>query len=124
VILPNKSEVASPLIVPKWSNRKILSTFNFLLPPSKMSGVICINCITGTLLPGEPKGSVEKIGGIDTYVAKPSRGADNNSKAIVSFTDVFGIGFKNNKIVGDLLAEQTGMVVYVPDVSIFRTHEH
>lgn len=83
-----------------------------------MSGVICINCVTGTLLPGEPKGTIEKIGKYDTYIAKPTKGSAADSKAILSFTDVFGIGFKNNKIVGDLLAEQTGMVVYVPDVSI------
>lgn len=79
---------------------------------------ICINCITGTEIPGEPKGSVEKIANIDTYVAKPSKeiADDSKTKAILSFTDVFGMQFKNNKIVADLIAEQSGLTVYTPDV--------
>jgi hypothetical protein len=79
---------------------------------------ICINCVTGHLLPGEPKGKEEKIGNVVTYVAMPSSGAVDKSKAIISFTDVFEIGLKNIKIVGDMLAEQTGLAVYIPDVSL------
>lgn len=83
---------------------------------SASSKPICINCITGSIIPGEPKGSEEKIGPFNTYVAKPSAGVADPSKAVLSLTDVFGLALPNNKIVADMLAEQTGFVVYVPDV--------
>lgn len=76
---------------------------------------ICINCITGNELPGEPKGTIEKIGPYSTYVAK-SGDAAQAGKAIVSLTDVFGLALKNSKIIADMVAEKTGVTVYVPDV--------
>lgn len=76
---------------------------------------ICINCVTGFELPGEPKGRTEKIGPYSTYVAK-SGDATQSSKAIVSMTDVFGLALKNSKIIADMLAEKTGYTVYVPDL--------
>ncbi|UZJ56196.1 hypothetical protein CBS101457_005516 [Exobasidium rhododendri] len=81
-----------------------------------MSSPVCINCITGSILPGEPKGEIVKIGSYETYVAKPSAENVNLAKsAIVSFADVFGLS-KNNKIVADLVSEQSGLVVYLPDL--------
>lgn len=60
---------------------------------------------------------METIATFQTYVASPSQGEADRSKAVVSFTDVFGIGLQNIKIVADMIADQTGFMVYVPDVS-------
>jgi carboxymethylenebutenolidase len=80
-----------------------------------MSKPVCANCVTGFRIPGEAKGTVTKIGPFDTYVATPSGGAKDASKVIISFSDIFGMQL-NNKIVADLLAEQTGYTTYLPDV--------
>jgi hypothetical protein len=77
----------------------------------------CINCVSGDVLPGEPRGSLARIGPFDTYVAQPSTPAANSEGvAIVYFVDAFGLQLKNNKILPDMIADGTGLPVYVPDV--------
>lgn len=83
---------------------------------------ICVKCVSGSLLPGKPLGYVERIADCSTYIAQSASNADP-TKAIISFTDVFGIEFKNNRIVADLIAQQTGYTVFVPDVSTPCTEE-
>lgn len=88
-----------------------------------MSAPICVHCITGDRLPGEPRGKTEKIGPYETYIAtpkEPRQGAETH--AVVSLTDVFGLGLVNNKIYADLLADDAGIAVYVPDVSEEVSH--
>lgn len=77
------------------------------------SAPICINCVTGFKLPGTPKGNVQKLGPYDTYIAG---NGGSHEKAIVLFTDAFGLGLDNNKIIADMIAERTGFPVFVPDV--------
>lgn len=87
--------------------------------PEETSGAggFCVHCVTGFRIPGEPKGKVEKIHGIDTYVATPSKpSADSATKAIIYFYDAFGLNLINNKVIPDKLADATGLTVYVPDV--------
>lgn len=81
-----------------------------------MSKPLCADCITGFRIPGEAKGTVSRLGNYATYVATPKEGISDTSKVIVSFSDIFGMT-QNNKIVADLLAQQTGYTVYLPDVS-------
>jgi hypothetical protein len=77
----------------------------------------CINCVSGDVLPGEPRGSLARIGPFDTYVAQPAERAPNSEGvAIVYFVDAFGLQLKNNKILPDMIADGTGLPVYVPDV--------
>jgi hypothetical protein len=78
----------------------------------------CVHCTSGSRIPGEPKGKIESLHGFNTYVATPaSPSADSASKAIIYFYDAFGLNLVNNKIIPDLLADATGLTVYVPDVS-------
>lgn len=80
---------------------------------------LCIHCVSGDVIPGEPKGTIETIGPYETYVSKPpaeSASAASEGKAVVLFTDVFGLALQNNKIVADLIAERSSITVYVPDV--------
>ncbi|SPO25957.1 related to AIM2 - cytoplasmic protein involved in mitochondrial function or organization [Ustilago trichophora] len=77
----------------------------------------CIHCVSGFRIPGEPRGKMETIHGLNTYVAQPaSPGPDHGSKAIIYFYDAFGLKLHNNKIIPDKLADATGLTVYVPDV--------
>lgn len=71
----------------------------------------CPDCTSGNSLPGSPKG-VEENG---VYLAKGSNQAATD-KAIVILTDIFGLSIPNPKIIADVLAEQTGYDVWVPDV--------
>ncbi|SJX62734.1 related to AIM2-cytoplasmic protein involved in mitochondrial function or organization [Sporisorium reilianum f. sp. reilianum] len=77
----------------------------------------CIHCVSGFRIPGEPRGKLETIHGLSTYVATPaSPSADSATKAIIYFYDAFGLKLANNKIIPDQLADATGLTVYVPDV--------
>lgn len=76
----------------------------------------CVHCVTGYRLPGQPRGRIEKIGTFDTYLAEPSTGVQDTTKAIIFFTDAFGLGLDNNKILADRLAQATGLSVYAPDL--------
>lgn len=87
-----------------------------------MSNPICVNCVTGFILPGEPKGKEEMIGNRTTYVTSPNSGNTDSSKKIIFFTDVFGL-FKNIKLVADMVADRCGYTVLVPDVSTFHRRE-
>ncbi|KAJ1033087.1 hypothetical protein NDA16_000365 [Ustilago loliicola] len=81
------------------------------------SSGFCVHCVTGFRIPGEPKGKIEKIHGIDTYVATPANpSSDSASKAIIYFFDSFGLKLENNKVIPGKIADATGLTVYVPDM--------
>ncbi|KZT52816.1 hypothetical protein CALCODRAFT_511811 [Calocera cornea HHB12733] len=69
-------------------------------------------CISGHIHDGIPTGVVEKIGGLDVYVAKPEDGSQ--SKTILFITDVFGFAVPNARLLADDYA-RAGFYVYVPD---------
>lgn len=93
-------------------------------------------CFQGYKLDGEPKGTMEELGGLAYYFA-PGKSTE---KAIVLCvlcslstgtdltistptlpslgrgTDLFGLGVPNCKIVADWFAENTGLPVFVPDL--------
>ena len=79
---------------------------------------LCINCVSGDVIPGTPRGQIQKIGPYETYISKPSENEAETEKAIVLFTDVFGLALKNSKIMADILSDRTGITTYVPDVCI------
>lgn len=48
---------------------------------------------------GEPKGKMVKLGGFDVYVAAPVAPKEGKeSRGIVLFSDIFGLGIKNPKV--------------------------
>jgi len=73
---------------------------------------------------GTPEGKIEKIGGIDTYVALPTTDYPKE-KAVLFLTDIFGINLVNNKILSDDFA-RNGFQVYAPDffAGDFRPVDH
>lgn len=69
-------------------------------------------CVKGNLHEGETTGSTKELYGVQTYVAGESNGPE---RAIVIFSDVFGLGLKNNLLIADRLAD-AGYTVYLPDL--------
>ncbi|KIY64968.1 dienelactone hydrolase endo-1-3,1,4-beta-D-glucanase [Cylindrobasidium torrendii FP15055 ss-10] len=72
----------------------------------------CPSCFKGIALTETPKGTVDaELDG--AYVAS-GNGASN--RAVIVFTDIFGLFLPNTKIFADNYAEQLGCDVYVPDL--------
>ncbi|KAK4937008.1 hypothetical protein LTR10_022257 [Elasticomyces elasticus] len=63
----------------------------------------------------EPKGTIETIHGIKTYVAGGSDPSRSKS-TIIYLPDAFSLKLVNNKVLADEYATQTGCKVYIPDV--------
>lgn len=60
-------------------------------------------CLKGTFHTGQPSGSIQQIGGIDTYVATPSQ-ENTNGNIILFFPDAFGLHI-NSFLMMDAFAE-------------------
>jgi len=76
----------------------------------------CKDCVTGVRHEGTPEGTMEKIGGVDCYVATPSSDYPKD-KVILFLTDVFGLSLVNNKLLTDGFA-QNGYKTIIPDILI------
>ncbi|KAJ3552982.1 hypothetical protein NM688_g3861 [Phlebia brevispora] len=75
---------------------------------------LCDACFSGVRHEGEPEGVMEKIGGIDCYVATP-KGDYPKDKVILFLTDVFGIPLINNRLLADDFA-RNGIKTIIPDI--------
>lgn len=73
----------------------------------------CQHCTQGTVLPGEPKWSMQPNG---AYFAPGQSDQTGTKNAVLLLTDIFGLPLKNSKIMADKFAEQLGCDVWVPDV--------
>jgi len=73
----------------------------------------CEHCIKGVTHEGTPKGKLEKIGGIESYVATPA-GEYPKEKAILLLPDVFGLQLVNAKLLADDFAAN-GVKTIIPD---------
>ncbi|KFX92604.1 hypothetical protein V490_05299 [Pseudogymnoascus sp. VKM F-3557] len=69
-------------------------------------------CAKGSKHEGTTTGTMEKIGDIDAYFARPA--SNSTEKAIVIFGDIFGI-YQNIKLVADSFALR-GFLTIVPDI--------
>jgi len=80
---------------------------------SKLAMSLCKECISGVTHEGTPTGKIEKIGGVDVYVALPT-GDYPKEKALLFLTDVFGVQLVNNQLLADDFAKN-GFQVYMPE---------
>ncbi|KAI0652751.1 alpha/beta-hydrolase [Trametes meyenii] len=60
---------------------------------------------------GDPRGTVEKIAGVDTYVARPSGGGAD--KVVLFHADIFGPLYVNSKLIMDFWADNGFLVLGV-----------
>ncbi|CAO2654755.1 Nn.00g114880.m01.CDS01 [Neocucurbitaria sp. VM-36] len=66
----------------------------------------------GTIHEGQPKGNEELVHGLNTYVI----GNRTNPRGIiVVYSDIFGLGLPNNKLIADAYAQSGEWLVYLPD---------
>jgi len=79
----------------------------------------CPRCQEGSILSGEPKGSIETGFLGNSYLSPAPSTSDETStqmkKAVVIFTDAFGLGIPNPKLIADELANHLQCDVWVPD---------
>jgi len=75
---------------------------------------LCEHCISGVVHEGTPEGQIVQISGIDCYVATPL-GDYPKDKAILLFTDIFGIKLNNLKLLADSFS-RNGYKVIAPDL--------
>lgn len=70
-------------------------------------------CLSGSIHDGTPKGRVEKVGDLNTYIAEPE--SKSKSQVIIFLVDIFGYEFQNTRLLADNYAKQ-GFYVYIPDI--------
>jgi dienelactone hydrolase len=75
----------------------------------------CPDCFRGGKATGDPKGTLTTLHGVSTYVAGPAPSSPSAS-TIIFYTDAFGLGLVNNKLLADAYAAATGFHVLVPDI--------
>lgn len=76
-----------------------------------LAGSVGAHCLQTVQHVGDPRGTVEQIAGVNTYVARPASGGGD--KIILFFADVFGALYVNSKLLMDYWAEngeQGGLV--------------
>lgn len=77
-----------------------------------MTVPICEHCTQGYVVPGEPTGRM--VDG--SYFSPAPEDLKTKARAIVVFTDIFGLPLQNCKIIADALAARVGCDVWVPDL--------
>ncbi|KAL1674412.1 Alpha/Beta hydrolase protein [Schizophyllum commune] len=73
----------------------------------------CKDCVRGVRWEGTPTGRIEKINGVDAYVATPEKDYPKE-KVLLFLTDLFGIPLVNNKLLADDFAAN-GFRTVIPD---------
>ncbi|THH00640.1 hypothetical protein EW026_g1923 [Hermanssonia centrifuga] len=77
-------------------------------------GLMFISIISGVRHEGEPEGKIERIAGVECYVASPT-GDYPKDKVVLFLTDVFGIPLINNRLLADDFA-RNGFKTVMPDL--------
>jgi len=76
----------------------------------------CPRCHEGSILSGDPKGTIKTgILGNSYLSLAPVVQDVTPKKAVLLLTDAFGLPVNNCKIIADVLAEKLGCDVWVPD---------
>lgn len=80
--------------------------------------MLCEHCTQGYIVPGEPAGTM--VGDAYFHPAPPgpntSASGSKPARAIVVFTDIFGLPLQNCKLIADALSRRVGCDVWVPDL--------
>ncbi|KAK0764336.1 hypothetical protein N5P37_003735 [Trichoderma harzianum] len=74
----------------------------------------CPDCYRGSVHEGEPRGTVTRAYGLETYVVEPADGTPLKGIAVI-IPDAFGWAFVNTRLLADKYADQGGFKVYAPD---------
>ncbi|KAK8188828.1 dienelactone hydrolase family protein [Phyllosticta capitalensis] len=72
-------------------------------------------CVAGEIHTGTPAGRVDKVHGVDCYIAEPPAGTTPKGVIIV-LPDIFGWASPNTRILADSYAEKGPFIVYLPEM--------
>lgn len=72
-------------------------------------------CAAGEIHTGTPSGRVDKVHGLDCYIASPPAGTEPKG-VIVILPDVFGWKLVNTRILADAYAAKGNYLVYLPEL--------
>ncbi|KAI0741653.1 alpha/beta-hydrolase [Daedaleopsis nitida] len=61
---------------------------------------LCKHCVSGVRHEGTPEGKLDKIGGVDVYIATPTSEYPKD-KVLLFFPDVFGLPLVNSQLLAD-----------------------
>lgn len=70
-------------------------------------------CASGSLHTGTPTGRVDKVHGLDCYIADAPNGTPKG--IVVIIPDAFGWKLPNNRILADCYAKEGNFRVYLPE---------
>ncbi|KAK1654214.1 hypothetical protein BDP81DRAFT_79585 [Colletotrichum phormii] len=77
----------------------------------------CADCFKGTLRGDvEPKGTVETVYGLPTYVARPEPGRGEPAGVVVILPDAMGWELRNTRALADAYANRIPAVVLLPEL--------
>jgi len=68
-------------------------------------------CKEGFKWNGQPEGKIDKVAGLDTYIA-----GNTKERAILIIADVFGWTLPNARLIADHFAKECDATVYLPDL--------
>ena len=70
-------------------------------------------CLRGFRWNGKPVGEESKVANNNTYVT-----GNDQDAAVLMVTDLYGWRFANIRLLADHYAEEAGVTVFVPDLSV------
>lgn len=105
------------------------STYIRMFPPSttnsfithkeerNIMSLVCKDCVTGSLHPGDPTGHEETLHGFPTYIASPPAELfpSGPTATVVIISDAFGWKLPNARLLADRYARKAGWRVLLPD---------
>jgi len=74
----------------------------------------CLECFSGHVHEGHPRGKAVKLYGLDVYVSEPTRSRPIKG-IIVIVSDALGWEFVNSRLLADNYADKGDFKVYLPD---------
>jgi len=75
----------------------------------------CPDCAKGIVLDGEPTGSINAEFQGAYFAPAPGGNGEPSKRAVLLFTDAFGLPLKNCKIMADEMAQRLECDVWIPD---------
>ena len=76
----------------------------------------CTDCNRGSILDGNPSGTVQKVDGVDAYFISVPKSSTTQKFGVILLTDAFGLELVNSKLIADRIANELGCDVWVPDL--------
>ena len=73
-----------------------------------------VACCSGTVHEGDPRGRVETLHGLPTYITEPPNGVEFKC-IVVMIPDAFGWEIPNSRILADIYSERINAQLLLPD---------